>query len=110
MEGVTVSVDKKGDKTDCSNYRDISILSNTYKTLSDLLLSRLTPYAQEIIGDHQGGFRRERSTTDHIYCIRQTHERKYVYKCVYSEAVHQLFTGFRKVYHSVWREVLSVSE
>jgi hypothetical protein len=47
---------RKGDNTDCSNYREISILSNTHKILSIILLSKLTPYAQEIIGDHQCGF------------------------------------------------------
>jgi hypothetical protein len=69
-ESVIVPV-YKGDKTDCSNYRGISLLSTTYKILSNILLSRLTPYAEEIIGDHQCGFRRNRSTTDHIFCIRQ---------------------------------------
>jgi len=48
---------KKGDKTDCSNYRGISLLPAMYKVLSNILLSRLTPYAEEIIGDHQCGFR-----------------------------------------------------
>jgi len=46
----------KGDKTDCSNYWGISLLPTTYKILSNILLSMLTPYAEEIIGDHQCGF------------------------------------------------------
>jgi hypothetical protein len=54
-ESITVPIYKKGDTTDCSNYRGIS------------LLSRLTPYAEEIIGEHQCGFRRNRSTTDLIF-------------------------------------------
>ena len=70
-ESIIVPVYKKGDKTDCSNYRGKSLLLTTYKILSNILLSRLTPYAEEIIGDHQCGFRRSRSTTDHIFCIRQ---------------------------------------
>jgi hypothetical protein len=49
---VTVPIHKKGDKTDCSNYRGISLLPTTYKILSNILLSRLIPYAEEIIGDH----------------------------------------------------------
>ena len=46
----------KGNKTDCSNYMGISLLPTTYKILSNILLSRLTPQAQEITGDHQCGF------------------------------------------------------
>jgi hypothetical protein len=51
-------------------------MSNTYKILSKILQSRLTPYAEEITGDHQCGFRRNRSTTDHIFCNRQILEKK----------------------------------
>jgi len=47
---IIVSIYKKCDKTDCSNYRDISLLSTTYKILSNILLSRLTPYENEIRG------------------------------------------------------------
>jgi hypothetical protein len=65
-------------------------------------LSRLTPYAEEIIGDHQRGFRRNRSTTDHIFSIRQILEKKWEY----NETVHQLFIYFKKAYDSVRREVL----
>jgi hypothetical protein len=43
----------KGDKTDCSNYRGLLLLPTTYKILSNILLSWLTPYAEEIIGDHK---------------------------------------------------------
>ena len=59
-ESIIVPIYKKGDKTDCNNYRGISLLPTTYKILSNILLSRLIPYAKEIIGDHQCGFRRNR--------------------------------------------------
>ena len=55
-ESIIVPIHKKGDKTDCNNYRGISLLPTTYKILSTNLLSRLIPYAKEIIGDHQCGF------------------------------------------------------
>jgi hypothetical protein len=97
-----VSVYKKGDKTDCSNCHGISLISTTYKILSNILLSRLTRYAEKIIGDHQCGFRRNRSTTDHIFCIRQLLEKKWEY----NGAVHQLFVDFKKAYDSVRREDL----
>jgi len=56
-ESFIVPIYKKGDKTDCNNYRGISLLPTTYKILSNILLSWLIPYAKEIIGDHQCGFR-----------------------------------------------------
>jgi hypothetical protein len=68
---IIVPTYKKGDKTDCNNYMFISILPTTYKILSNILLSRLIPYAEESTGDRQCEFRRNRSTTDHIICIRQ---------------------------------------
>jgi hypothetical protein len=77
-------------------------LSTTYKILSNILLSTLTPYAEEIIGEHQCGFRHNRSTTDHIISIHQILDKKWEY----NEAVHQLFTDFKKAYDSVRREVL----
>ena len=75
-ESIIVPIHKKGDKTDCNNYKGISLLPTTYKILSNILLSMLIPYAKEIIGDHQCGFRRNRSTIDHIFCIRQILEKK----------------------------------
>ena len=101
-ESITVPVYNKGDKTDCSNYRSISLLPTTHKILPNTLLSRLTPKAEEIIGDHKCGFRCRSSITDHIYCIRQALEKKWEY----NEAVHNLFTDFKEVYVSVRREVL----
>jgi len=83
-ESITLPIHKKGDKTNCNNYRGISLLPTTYKILSNILLSRLIPYAKEIIGDHQCGFRRKRSTIDQILCIRQILEKKWEY----NEEVH----------------------
>ena len=67
-----------------------------------ILLSRLTPYVEQIIGDHQYGFRHNRSTTDHISGIHQILEKK----LEYNKAMHQLFRHFKKAYDSVRREVL----
>ena len=66
-ESIIVPIYKKEDNTDCNNYRGISILPPTYKILSNIRLSRLIPYAEEVIRDHQFGFRRNRSTADHIF-------------------------------------------
>jgi len=44
-ESIIVPIHKKGYKTDYNNYRGTSLLPNTYKILSNILLSRLIPYA-----------------------------------------------------------------
>jgi hypothetical protein len=65
-------------------------------------ISKLSPCIDEIIGDHECGFRHNRSTTDQIFCIRQILDKKWEY----NETVHQLFVDFKKDYDSVRREVL----
>jgi hypothetical protein len=55
-DSIIIPVYQKGNKTDCSNYGGIPLLSNSYKILSHILLSRLIPYINEIIGDRNCGF------------------------------------------------------
>jgi hypothetical protein len=86
----------------CNNYRGISLLSIVYKILSNILLARLTPYVTEVIEDHQCGFRRNRSTIDQIFYIRQILEKKWEH----NGTVHQLFIDFKKAYDSIKREVI----
>jgi Reverse transcriptase (RNA-dependent DNA polymerase). len=88
--------------TDCSNYRGINLFSTTHKILSNILLSKLAPCAEEITGDHQCGFRGNRSTKDHTLCLRQILEKK----LEYNEAQYQLFMDIKKACDSVRREVL----
>jgi hypothetical protein len=73
-----------------------------YKIVFNILLSRFTPYVEQIIGNHQCGYQRNRSATDHIFCIRQILEKKWEH----NEAVYQLLIDFKKAYDSVKRQVL----
>jgi hypothetical protein len=43
-----------------NNYCGMSLLSTSCNVLPNILLSRLSPYIDDIIGDHQCGFRRNR--------------------------------------------------
>jgi hypothetical protein len=74
-ESIIVPIYRKGDKTDCNNYRGISLLSTAYKILSNILLARLIPYVSEIIWDHQCGFCHNSCTTDQIFNIWQILEK-----------------------------------
>jgi hypothetical protein len=92
---------KKGYTTDHSNCGDVSLLSTMY-VLSNLMLSRLTTNAEEIIGDHHCGFQHNRSATNHIFCICQILEKKWENNA----AVHWLFIHFEQAYSSLGMYIL----
>jgi hypothetical protein len=49
-ESIVVPIHKKDDKNICSNHRGTSLLSTLYKILSNILLSKLNPYADKLLG------------------------------------------------------------
>jgi hypothetical protein len=101
-ESIIVPIYIKDDKSDCNNFRHISLLSTAYKNLSNILQARLTPYVNKINGDHQCGFRRNGCTNDQIFYIRQLLEKKWEY----NGTMQQLYVYFKKAYVSVKSKVL----
>jgi hypothetical protein len=101
-ESIIVQIYKMDAEADCSNYCGKSLLSTSYKVLSKILSSRLSPYTCEIIGDHQCELQCNSSTTDQISCIRQILEKEL--EC--NETVHQQFIDLKRAYESLRREVL----
>jgi hypothetical protein len=55
----------------CDNYRAVTLLCTAYTIMVNNLYVKLVPYAEEIIGEYQGGFQRERSTVNLIFTMRQ---------------------------------------
>ena len=76
-DAVIVSLYKnKGEKSDCSNYRSITLLSIAGKILARVLMNRLIPtIAQENTPETQCGLRPNRGTVDMIFVLRQTQEK-----------------------------------
>lgn len=65
----------KGERSDCNNYRGISLLSVVGKLFAKVLLVRLQRLAERIYPESQCGFRPQRSTMDMIFSVRQLQER-----------------------------------
>ena len=61
---------KKGNATECSNYRTTALISHTSKVMLKILQARLQQYMNHEISDVQGGFRKGRGTRDQIVNIR----------------------------------------
>ncbi len=55
---------KKGDKSEVSNYRPISLTSNLAKVFSKLLKNRIYALLDWYQSPEQAGFKKERSTVD----------------------------------------------
>ena len=65
----------KGDRSDCNNYRGISLLSVLGKVFARVALTKLQILAERTLPESQYGFRTGRSTIDMIFSVRQFQEK-----------------------------------
>ena len=65
----------KGERSDCNNYRGISLLSIVGKVYARVLLARLQKLAERVYPESQCGFRAQRSTIDMVFSLRQLQEK-----------------------------------
>ncbi|XP_050703781.1 uncharacterized protein LOC126989216 [Eriocheir sinensis] len=65
----------KGDRSDCNNYRGISLLSIVGKLFARVALRRLQVLAEGVYPESQCGFRANRSTIDMVFSLRQLQEK-----------------------------------
>ena len=67
---------KKKDRTECGNYRGISLVAHPGKVLLKIVATRLSAYceARNLLPEEQCGFRPHRSTTDMMFAVRRLQE------------------------------------
>lgn len=71
-----------------------------YKILTTLIMERLNPYVTDIIEEYQSGFKKDKSTMDHIYTIQQVVEKYYEY----NKDLHLGSMDFKQAYDSIRRK------
>ena len=62
---------KKGDNSNPSSYRGISLLDTSYKVYASILTKRISDEVEDkgLLPESQAGFRKSRSTIDNIYAL-----------------------------------------
>ena len=92
----------KGSKSDCGNYRGISLLSVAGKIFARILLNRLITVSERSLPEAQCGFRPGRSTVDMIFVVRQVQE-----KCIeQNKALYSVFIDLTKAFDTITGEAL----
>ena len=69
-KSVFISISKKGNAKECSNYCTIALISHASKVMLKILQARLQQYMNHELPDVQTGFRKGRGTRDQIANIR----------------------------------------
>ncbi|XP_047033011.1 uncharacterized protein LOC124639612 [Helicoverpa zea] len=69
-KGLLITVPKKGDLSECGNWRGITLLSTPSKVLCQIILDRLSGAVEPLLRKEQAGFRPNRSCTDQINTLR----------------------------------------
>jgi len=93
---------QKRDRNKCENYRGIALGNAAYKTLSNIILGKIKPYIEKVMGDYQNGFRDGRSVIDNIFALKIINEKLWEH----NQSVQYLFIDSQKAYHSIHRDTV----
>lgn len=96
---------KKGDVKDPSNYRPVALVKTVTKGFTQALTERLSKWVESnnLLPEHQAGFRRKRSCADHIFTLNS------VIQIRLSQSkgkLFVLFVDFRSAFPSVSHSLL----
>ena len=97
-KSIVVTLPKKGDLKNCSNYRTLSLINHLCKILLMIILKRLKARAESCLSEEQAGFRSDRSTIHQILILRLIAENtisrqgKVIYNC---------FIDFKKAFDTI---------
>ena len=97
VDAVIVPIPKKGDLSDCNNWRGISLFDVVCKVTARILQDRLQQLVDEELPVSQCGLRKGRGCTDMIFAVRQLVEKTWEHLT----KAFILFIDLRNAYDSV---------
>jgi hypothetical protein len=89
-------IQEKVDKTICSNYSAIALIDVVYKVSSKVINKRLEPHMEDVVGSYQAIFRRNKSTRNQIFAMKQILDQCYEY----DTDTHCIFIYFKQAFDS----------
>ena len=101
-DGLIVKIPKRGDLSQCTNWRGITLMSVPAKILSRVLVKRISAGVDTILRDEQAGFRKGRGTNEHIHTLRNIIEQANEW----NSNLYTCFIDYEKAFDCVHRESL----
>jgi hypothetical protein len=102
LKGNICKLPKKGDLSDCNNWRGITLLNIASKIFARCLFERIQDPIEEILRQNQAGFRKERGCMDMMFVLKKLIEESVEYR----KALFINFVDFEKAFDRVFREAL----
>ena len=100
--GTIVCIPKKGNLTECDNWRGVTLLSIPGKVYCQLILNRIRDVVDRELREQQAGFRPKRSCTEQIFTLRRIIE-----SCTeFQVPLAVSFIDFTKAFDSIHRPSL----
>ncbi len=97
-----MTLPKKGNLSDCNNWRGITLLSSPGKAFCSVLLNLLKDKIDRILRQEQAGFRRGRSCSEQIFTLRNIIEQGIEFQ----SPLLINYIDLKKAFDSIHRETL----
>ena len=96
-KGIIVKLPKKGDLSECNNWRGINLLSVPGKIFCRIILQRLKQSIERTLREEQSGFRKDRSCADQIFVLRTIVEQS----LEWNSSLYINYIDFEKAFDSI---------
>ena len=101
-KGLIVKLPKKGDLTNCGNWRGITLMPTAAKVMGKVIIKRISRGLDKKLRKEQAGFRSGRSTIEQIFVLRNIIEQL----VEWNASLYICFIDYEKAFDSVHRETL----